>query len=83
MHKKFSQLFQLGSRKGCNDSNLFDPFGCLRCVARHTAQALRLSLADSVHGSNEMNAHDCIQIDQTLKAKHVWPLDKATPGIPA
>ena len=58
MHKKFShaQFSQLGSRKGCNDSHLFDPFECLWRIARHTAQALWLSLADAIHGSNEMNA---------------------------
>ena len=58
VHKKVShsQFSHFGSRKGRNDSNLFDPSGNISLIARDNALALRLSLADSIH-CNAMNGH--------------------------
>ena len=59
VHKKFShsQFSQFGSNKGRNDSNLFDPSGSIFLNTRDNAQALPLSLVDSIHCSNALNLH--------------------------
>lgn len=85
VHKKFShsQFSQLGSRKGRNDSNLFDPSGSISLNTRDNAQALRLSLVDSIHCSNAMNLHGHTETGLNLNGsnsgagEHVWPLDES------
>ena len=85
VHKKFShsQFSQFGSRKGRNDSNLFDPSGSISLNTRDNAQALRLSLVDSIHCSDAMNLHGHTETGLNLNGsnsgagKHVWPLDES------
>ena len=85
VHKKFShsQFSQFGSRKGRNDSNLFDPSGSISLNTRDNAQALRLSLVDSIHCSDAMNLHGHTETGLNLNGsnsgagEHVWPLDES------
>ena len=74
VHKKFShsQFSQFGSRKGRNDSNLFDPSGSISLNTRDNAQALRLSLVDSIHCSDAMNLHGLYRNGSQLKWIKQW-----------